>query len=85
MWELLSDNWLWVLVLGGMVLMHLGHARGHNAHGGHGGCGAHQHSGQQSPDQPRLKGQGEDSSSPPTRSHDHGRPHQAVSPPSHGV
>ena len=38
MWEFLSDNWVWILLVGGMLFMHLGH-------GGHGG---HQH-GQASP------------------------------------
>lgn len=29
MWELISANWIWILLIGGMVVMHLGH-------GGHG-------------------------------------------------
>ncbi len=37
--EFLSNNWVWILLLGGMLFMHLGHG------GGHGGCGGHQHSG----------------------------------------
>lgn len=42
MLEFLSSNWLWILLIGGMLFMHLGHGRGH---GGHMGCGGHQHSG----------------------------------------
>ena len=56
MLEFLSNNWLWILLIGGMMFMHLGHG-GHGGHGGggggsgqaghtgHGGCGGHQHSG----------------------------------------
>ena len=40
MLEFLSSNWLWILLIGGMLFMHLGHG-----HGGHMGCGGHQHSG----------------------------------------
>ena len=40
MWDFLSANWLWILLIGGMVWMHLGH-------GGHGGCGGHHQSGTQ--------------------------------------
>jgi hypothetical protein len=37
----LWSNWIWIAVLGGMLLMHLRHARGHGAHAGmHGGRGA---------------------------------------------
>ena len=42
MLEFLSSNWLWILLIGGMLFMHLGHGRGH---GGQMGCGGHQHSG----------------------------------------
>ena len=58
MLEFLSNNWLWILLIGGMLAMHLGHrghAGGHGAgHGagqaGHGGCGGgHQHAGHQQP------------------------------------
>lgn len=42
MLEFLSGNWVWILLIGGMLFMHLGHGRGH---GGHMGCGGHQHSG----------------------------------------
>ena len=38
MLNLLSSNWIWILLVGGMLWMHFGH-------GGHGGCGGHQHSG----------------------------------------
>ena len=38
----LSTNWLWILLIGGMLLMHLGHG-GHGGHRGHGGgCGGGQ-------------------------------------------
>lgn len=49
----LSANWLWIVLVGGMLFMHLGHgshgmghgARGKDADGnvtgGHGGCGTH--------------------------------------------
>lgn len=39
----LTDNWIWVLLIGGMLAMHLfGH--GHGGHGGHGGgCGSGGH------------------------------------------
>jgi hypothetical protein len=33
MWEFLSNNWVWLVFVGGMALMHLGHG----GHGGHGG------------------------------------------------
>ena len=50
MLEFLNNNWLWILLIGSMVLMHLGHGGGHGGHGGHGGCGGgHQHSGHQHP------------------------------------
>lgn len=32
MWDFLSANWLWILLIGGMLWMHLGHG----GHGGHG-------------------------------------------------
>lgn len=32
----LSANWIWVVVIGGMLWMHLGMHRGHGGHGGHG-------------------------------------------------
>lgn len=42
MWQFLSANWIWFLLIGAMLWMHLGHGR----HGGQGGCGGgHQHSG----------------------------------------
>lgn len=56
MWEFLGGNWLWILLVAGMLWMHLGHG-GHGGHGGsgghggqggqggHGGRGGHQHSG----------------------------------------
>lgn len=31
----LSANWIWVVVIGGMLWMHLGMHRGHGGHGGH--------------------------------------------------
>lgn len=33
----LSANWIWLVVVGGMLWMHLGMHRGHGGHGGHGG------------------------------------------------
>lgn len=33
----LSANWIWVVVVGGMLWMHFGMHRGHGGHGGHGG------------------------------------------------
>lgn len=33
--EFLTDNWLWLLLLGGFLAMHL------FMHRGHGGCGGH--------------------------------------------
>ena len=33
----LSANWIWVVVIGGMLWMHFGMHRGHGGHGGHGG------------------------------------------------
>ncbi len=38
MLEFLSNNWVRIRLIGGMLFMHLGHG------GGHGGGGAHQHS-----------------------------------------
>ena len=43
MWEFLSNNWIWILLIGGMLFMHLGHG-GQGGHGRVGGCGGHQHS-----------------------------------------
>jgi hypothetical protein len=40
MLEYLSANWVWMLLVGAMLWMHLGHG----GHGGHGGCGGHQSS-----------------------------------------
>jgi len=41
MLEFLSDNWVWILLVGAMLWMMVGHG----GHGGHGGCGGgHQHS-----------------------------------------
>ena len=31
----LSSNWIWVLLIGGMLWMHLGMNHGHGGHGGH--------------------------------------------------
>jgi hypothetical protein len=46
MLEFLSANWVWILLVGGMLFMHFGHGAGHGGgHGGHAGCGGHQHSG----------------------------------------
>ena len=46
----LSANWIWVVVVGGMLWMHLGMHRGHGGHGGRGGHGGNSghagHSGQ---------------------------------------
>lgn len=41
MLDFLSGNWMWILLVGGMLFMHLGHGHGHS---GHMGCGGHQHS-----------------------------------------
>mgnify|MGYP000244588224 CR=1 FL=1 len=35
----LSANWIWVVLIGGMLWMHLGMHRGHGGHGGHGDHG----------------------------------------------
>lgn len=34
----LAQNWVWILVLGAFIGMHL---FGHGGHDGHGGCGGH--------------------------------------------
>lgn len=45
MLEFLSNNWVWILLIGGMLVLHLGHGGGS---GGHGGCcSGHEHSGHQ--------------------------------------
>lgn len=44
MLNFLSSNWIWIVLVGGMLWMHLGHG-GHGGRGGHGGCGGHQHGG----------------------------------------
>lgn len=31
----LSNNWIWILFIGGMLWMHLGMHHGHGGHGGH--------------------------------------------------
>jgi hypothetical protein len=33
MLDFIATNWIWILVIGGMLYMHLGHG----GHGGHGG------------------------------------------------
>ncbi len=47
MLEFVSSNWLWILLIGGMVFMHVGHSRRHGGHMAHGGHrhpgGAHGH------------------------------------------
>ena len=40
MLEFLSSNWVWILLVGAVLWMMVGH-------GGHGGCGSHGHSGGQ--------------------------------------
>lgn len=35
MLDFIATNWIWILLVGGMLVMHLGH--GHGGHGGHGG------------------------------------------------
>lgn len=34
MLDFIATNWIWILLIGGMLFMHLG---GHGGHGGHGG------------------------------------------------
>ena len=71
MWEFLSNNWLWILLIGGMLFMHLGHGAGHGA--GHGGCGGgHQHSAHQHSDTPRETEEDPAATSRPVHDHDHG-------------
>jgi len=41
----LSANWIWLVVVGGMLWMHLGMHRGHGGHGIHGGHGGQSHRG----------------------------------------
>ena len=42
--EFLSANWVWILPIGAMLVMHVGHGRHGGTQGGHGGCGGgHQH------------------------------------------
>jgi len=46
----LSANWIWLVVVGGMVWMHLGMHRGHGGHGGgHGGHAHGSHGGHSGP------------------------------------
>ena len=40
----LANNWIWILLVGGMLFMHRGHGGGHGG-AGSGGCGAHNHEG----------------------------------------
>lgn len=59
----LATNWLWIVLIGAMAVMHLGHGT-HN-HGGGGGCGhagAGQHHGGEHGDHelPAPGGQGPD-------------------------
>lgn len=35
MLDFITTNWIWILLIGGTVAMHLGHG-GHGRHGGHG-------------------------------------------------
>lgn len=42
MWDFISRNWPWMLLIAGMAFMHLGHGshgRGHETRGGHAGHG----------------------------------------------
>jgi hypothetical protein len=66
MLEFLSSNWVWILLIGGMLFMHLGHGR---AHGGHMGCGGHQHS-----------GSGHEPTAEPSASDRPAEPHKQASP-----
>ena len=34
MLDFIGTNWIWILLIGGMIFMHLGHG-GHGSHGGH--------------------------------------------------
>ena len=74
MLEFLSANWIWILLIGGMLFMHLGHG----GHGGGMGCGGHSHSGHR---EGHADGSAEGSSEGdrsraaefPRDHHDHGR------------
>lgn len=37
----LAENWVWIVVGGGMIWMHLGHGGMHGNHGSHGSRGGH--------------------------------------------
>ena len=78
MLEYLGNNWLWILLIGGMVFMHLGHGSGHGAHGGgtkgHAGCGGgHQHSAKGTGHRHDEEEQSSETASP-TAFHDHEAP-----------
>jgi hypothetical protein len=46
--EFLAANWLWIVLIGAMVLMHRGGGCGsHGSHGGHGGHAGHGNRGSQ--------------------------------------
>lgn len=47
MLEFLSNNWVWILLIVGVAVMHLGHGGHGRRHAGH--RGGHQHSGDPSP------------------------------------
>lgn len=47
MLEFLSNNWVWILLIVGMAVMHLGHGGHGRGHAGRGG--GDQHSGHPSP------------------------------------
>ena len=65
MWEFLSNYWPWILVLGGIVVMHLGHGHGHAGREGKG-----RHGGYRSQDPYAPQGATETDSE--TRHRDHG-------------
>jgi len=72
----LSSNWIWLVVVGGMLWMHLGMHRGHGGHGGHAGQSHADHDGSAAPQDETLPtgegSQDEHSSEPATaRSHRH--------------
>lgn len=64
----LSSNWIWLLLIGGMLWMHLGMHRGHGGHGGH--------SMSQQPPRSGHEDHGPDESAIDTESADAGSPHR---------
>ena len=72
MLEFLSNNWVWILLIGSMALMHLGHGGHGGGHGGHAGCGGGGHKHTETPEDTGASSQPVPRNAP---QHEHGAAH----------